>query len=216
MKRNNRPLKRRRPYIEPRKRILIVCEGKKTEPSYFDGLRTLERARTVDIEIDNTGGVPKTLVERATAKKRESRKNTRRGGDPNLQYDEIWCVFDVDEHPKLAEAKKQAKDNEIKLAISNPCFELWLILHFRDQRASIDRHPLQSACRLCMPDYVKSVNFNELKSRVDDAVQRAIQLEEWQKGRDNMGQNPSTSVHELVQVIRTNSKDFQLSQIDGA
>src|SRR3954451_2941209 len=140
MRHKSRPLKRRKPRIEPRKRVLVICEGEKTEPSYFTGVKRLEQASTVDIEIDKAGGVPKTLVERAVAKKKDSKRAVSRDGDPNLLYDEIWCVFDVDEHPNLQDAKQQAKANGIELAISNPCFELWLHLHFKEQTASIERH----------------------------------------------------------------------------
>ena len=51
------------------------------------------------------------------------------------EIDEFWCVFDVEwprNHPGLGEAIKQARENQIRLAVSNPCFELWLILHFQD------------------------------------------------------------------------------------
>jgi hypothetical protein len=54
--------------------------------------------------------------------------------------DEVWCVFDVDEHPKLAEARDQANANGIQLAVSNPCFELWLLLHFQEHRAHAGGH----------------------------------------------------------------------------
>jgi hypothetical protein len=36
----------------------------------------------------------------------------------------VWCVFDIDEHPVIPEAKDQAPANRIELTISNPYFEL--------------------------------------------------------------------------------------------
>ena len=134
-----RPLRRRPPSRETRQRILILCEGEVTEYQYFDAFRREERNRLVDVEIDNKGGVPKTLVERAAKRKRDSEEDARRERDENLKYDQVWCVFDVDEHPKLPDARQQARDNDIYLAVSNPCFELWLLLHFRDQTAHIER-----------------------------------------------------------------------------
>ena len=77
--------------------------------------------------------MPKTLVERAVAMKREAALEAKRKKDENLKYDQVWCVFDIDEHPFVPEAKQQARDNGIEVAISNPCFELWALLHFRDQ-----------------------------------------------------------------------------------
>lgn len=216
MTRKSRPLKRRKPSIEPLKRILIICEGQKTEPSYFNGLRVSERARTVYLEIDDTGGVPKTLVERAADIKKSLRRSARKSGDSNSQYDEVWCVFDVDEHPNLHDALQQAKANDIKLAVSNPCFELWLVLHFQEQRASIERHSVQRMWREHMPSYVKTVDFGAIAAFVGAAIQRAEDLDKWQADRGNSGANPSTSVHKLVQVIRENSRNSQLRRIASA
>jgi hypothetical protein len=124
-------LRRRKPFREPKPRILIVCEGTRTEPEYFTDLRNRERS-LVELVIE-AGGTPKTLVERAVALKKESKRQAKK--DPNLGYEHVWCVFDVDEHPYVAEAQQQARDNKIDVAISNPCFELWALLHFQDQHA---------------------------------------------------------------------------------
>lgn len=94
----------------------------------------------VDVKI-SPGGVPKTLVERATEMKKAGEREANTKKDEYLRYDEVWCVFDIDDHPKIADARQQARDNGIDLAISNPCFELWVLLHFQDQRAHISRCP---------------------------------------------------------------------------
>jgi|ERR1022692_2479531 hypothetical protein len=63
--------------------------------------------------------------------------------DEEAEIDEFWCVFDVEwprNHPGLHEAIEQAQQNRIQLAVSNPCFELWLILHFQDQGAWLDNN----------------------------------------------------------------------------
>jgi hypothetical protein len=96
--------------------------------------------------------------------------------DRNLLYEEIWCVFDVDEHPLLAEAKHQASANHIKTAISNPCFELWVLLHFQDQRAHIARSVVQSLCRERIPGYKKLLPCEALAPYLADAMNRAGEL----------------------------------------
>ena len=123
---------RREPFQDSKPIILIVCEGEKTEPQYFDGFRKAYRNPRVDIEICSEHGVPLTLVKIAKRRKQERREVADRERDENIAYDSVWCVFDVDDHPQINEAKQMAKTNEIDLAISNPCFELWLILHFRN------------------------------------------------------------------------------------
>ena len=113
--------------------------------------------------------------------KREAEKEARGQRDDNLKYDEVWCVFDVDAHPHLPDAKQKAEANRIKMAISNPCFELWLLLHFQDQRAHIERDQVQSACRGHMPRYVKEVPFELVFPHHQEAVERAVALDNWQQ-----------------------------------
>jgi hypothetical protein len=191
-------LRRRPPHRRPLPRILIVCEGTRTEPSYFQDMRRLCRS-PIDLEL-SPGGTPKTLVERAAKKKKEATKLGKK--DRNLLYDSVWCVFDVDEHPFLPEAKEQATANGIHLAVSNPCFELWLLLHFQDQRAHIERDRVQRLFRDCIPDYGKDVPCERLLPLCEDAVQRAQALEDWQNSRGCAGNNPSTGVHRLLQLIK--------------
>ena len=157
-------LRRRRPFRNPLPRILIVCEGRRTEPGYFHELRHTER---IPIElVIRPGGIPKTLVQRAVDLKDAAKKDAKTRQDVNLLYDDVWCVFDIDEHPAIPDAKQQARDNGIELAISNPCFELWILLHFRDQRAHIDRAVVQRDCAKYLPDYEKAVPFAKLHPKL--------------------------------------------------
>ncbi|MFT7647504.1 MAG: hypothetical protein ACI8Y4_002253 [Candidatus Poriferisodalaceae bacterium] len=68
-------------------------------------------------------------------------KRRRKADGPD--FDEIWCVFDTDEHPNLEQAVAEAADSNIRTARSNPCFELWLVLHVADQTAHVHRHAIQ-------------------------------------------------------------------------
>jgi RloB-like protein len=196
-------LRRRAPTREPKRRFLIVCEGEITEPFYFKELRHLLRSPLELVVLP--GDTPKTLVERAAQEKNSAERDARRGKDENLKYDETWCVFDVDEHPFLAEAQQQARDNDINVAISNPCFELWAVLHFQDQRAHIDRRAVQGLCRLHIPRYEKRLPCADLLHRYDDALRRAVDLEQWHQLRGTPGNNPSTGVHRLTEKIKARS-----------
>jgi RloB-like protein len=194
-------LRRRRPFRDPLPRILIVCEGTRTEPGYFNELRHTEK---IPIElVISPGGVPKTLVERAVELKNSAKKDAKFRQDENLLFDEVWCVFDIDEHPAVPDAKQQTRDNEIDLAISNPCFELWILLHFRDQRAHIDRAVVQRECVKYLPDYEKKVPFGMQHPTYREAVQRALALDTWQQSRGRGGSNPWTAVHKLTEKIKS-------------
>jgi len=212
MPRRRDDLQRRKWFAEPRTRVLICCEGEVTEPSYLDGLRRELQIRLVQIEVVPCGMNPKTLVDHAVEKKKGAERQARREKDDNLKYDEVWCVFDVDAHQHVPDAKQKAAANNIKLAISNPCFELWLLLHFQDQTAYIERHPVQSACRGHMPGYEKDVPCEQVFPRYREAVERAVKLDHWQETRGCAGENPSTGVHRLTERIMELSRDEQLKK----
>ena len=195
-------LRRRPPRREPRRRILVVCEGRVTEPRYFRALRSEYRNALVEIEIDDRGGTPKTLVERAAERKREAEREAKSQRDEFLLYDEVWCVFDIDDHPKLADARQQARDNDILLAVSNPCFELWALLHFQDQAAYIERQKVRSRLKKHLSDYNKELPFDRLRPQYDHAVRRARELEDRCERDGCPGANPSTGVHRLSERIR--------------
>jgi hypothetical protein len=161
-----------------------------------------EENRLVDVEIDDASGVPKTLVERAVARKKASEEEAHRARDENLKYDEIWCVFDVDVHPKLPDARQQARDNGIKLAVSNPCFELWLLLHFREHSAHIERNVAARLLRTHIHDYQKEVPFEDVRDSYAEAVKRAQQLDKRHSDNGTKGGNPSTNVYRLTERIR--------------
>jgi hypothetical protein len=155
----------------------------------------------VDVVIDDEGGSPKTLVDRAALKKKTAEKEAKRFKDENLKYDEVWCVYDVDDHPKLADAFQQARDNEIELAISNPCFELWLLLHFCEQTAHIERRKVGTLLRQHVVGYKKRIDFERLKIGYTEAVKRAKLLNKRCEENGNKGGNPSTEVYRLTERI---------------
>jgi len=192
--------RRRKPSRSPLRRYLLVCEGIKTEKTYFNDLRQFDKA-PIQIEFI-AGAVPKTLVEMAVRKKFDAQQSAARTKDPNEAFDEVWVICDIDEHPNVPEALIQARDNGIKVAISNPCFELWALLHFQDQSAHIHRRRVQSLCREYMPGYTKKLPCAELMKRYDDARRRADILRKWHAQRGTAGNNPSTNVDELVAGIR--------------
>ncbi len=215
----NRPsgsdvLRRRKPRVERRDRVLIVCEGRATEPDYFRSLRHELRAGPIVIRINDESGVPKTVVERAVQLKKDAERDAKRERDANLRFDEVWCVFDVDTHPNLPAALQQADANGIYVALSNPCFELWILLHFENHRAHIDSKAAGRACRKHLPKYQKHITYAELKAEYPSAVDRAMALEAWQKSRDNSGGNPSTSVHTLTERLRGLGKSALLEALD--
>ncbi|GAB2820391.1 RloB family protein [Lentzea nigeriaca] len=161
--------------------MLAVCCGQ-TERAYLDGLKRLSKPVTLRSVVKV--GSPAQLVRHAV----KLREKDRDG------FDEYWCVVDVDDFD-IDEAVAVAVATGISLAVSNPCFEVWLILHFADCTAGI-ASPMAAAEKLRrhLPRYSKGVlDFALFAERVDKAVARAKAL--------GPG-NPSSDMWRLVEVVR--------------
>lgn len=166
------------PSTQGGKRITIVCEGSRTEPQYFGQLKQLRRLRTVRV----VSATPSDL----TGVKRAVREAVILA----LGSDEVWCVVDDDERREdiasLREYLKriQARKPSVRvcLALSMPCFEYWLLLHFEYTTRAFLGTPGRSACRRViselkrhLPDYEKNDPrlFVHLQERLPAAVARA-------------------------------------------
>jgi hypothetical protein len=215
--RRSQSLRRRRPRLIPRPSLLIICEGEKTEPSYFLNLRGEHKNRLVSIRIDDEGGVPKTLVERAAVIKRQARREAARRRDDTLTLDEVWCVFDVDQHPNIEDAKQQAHDNGVSLAISNPSFELWLVLHFQKQNSYVTRQNIRASCQEHLAGYNKELSaemYDLLAQNYGDAVERSAALEAMhERNGSPRGENPSTGVFRLTERIASFGKTEHIASV---
>lgn len=186
----------------PRSITLIVCEGE-TEQAYFEAARVrygLSRAEVVVAE-NAEGSAPISVVVCAEQKAQEA------GG-----YDRIFCVFDRDGHESFQRARekigvlatRKRKPLSITEAISIPCFELWVLLHFErsdagfaDCAAVIRRIREQH-----LPDYLKAEAHTaaQLMDHLETAVTNANWLE--QRAETNAW-NPYTSVHKLIRHMAT-------------
>ena len=194
---------RRQPFRDPKPTILIVCEGSVTEPEYFDGLWHDCHNPRVTIHISNDHGVPKTLVGIAKELKNKALALSKWEVDDNLAFDSVWCVHDVDEHPHIHEAREMAAANGIELAISNPCFELWLLLHFRDNPGMQHRDTLKSMLKQHDPDYDKHVSYANYSAGYEQAVVRASRMDAAAADRGDAGCNPTTGVYRLAILIHS-------------
>ncbi len=196
---------RREPFKDSRPTILIVCEGRVTEPSYLKDFYSALKNPRVNIRFGDGEAVPLTIVRTARDLKKKAEEQAKRERDDNLAYDQVWCVFDVDEHPHISEARQMARDNELHLAVSNPCFELWLLLHFREPPGAKHRHDLQSMLSENLPDYHKRASYALVSPGYDAAVVRAKRLDAAASAASESGRNPTTGVWRLTESIRENS-----------
>lgn len=196
-------LRRRPPSRQPLHRLLLVCEGEKTEIQYFKAFQHDARNPRVHVEVAHDKSEPLKVVEAAVRFRDDARAEAARQHDRNLEWDEVWAVFDIDEHLHVAEARALAERESIHLAISNPCFELWALLHFHDQRAPLTRRQAHSKLVSHMKGYSKELDYPRMRGGYHDALSRARSLDEDAARTGQRGKNPTTGVHRVTERIRS-------------
>jgi hypothetical protein len=206
-KRLARRLERKAGQRPPYPRVLMVCEGSKTEKLYFDDIRQYWRISSADWEVlpSELGTGPEKVVEFAEQKAREEKK-----------WDEVYCIFDRDDHVYYQTAIQKAKslDGKIRpndpiaassrfIAIpSVPCFELWYLIHFVLITKELHRDKVYTQLKTEVPEYNKGASgmFERTYSRLSFACSSA---ENERKRKEQSGNdNPSTDVDILVNRLQ--------------
>ncbi|OGP59147.1 MAG: hypothetical protein A2V67_07560 [Deltaproteobacteria bacterium RBG_13_61_14] len=144
------------------------------------------------------GSHPRSIVKHAKFLKQEFKKE-------GLSVDEVWCVFDRDVHRGIEAAFQQANANQFNIAFSNPSFELWYLLHYKDQTSHIERREVIRKLKRYIQRYHKAMEvYQILLGHQSVATKRAQDLRKYH--RDNQDQetkNPSTSVDQLVSYLNS-------------
>ena len=182
----------------PGERFLIVCEGEKTEPNYFNSFRL---PGLIYVHAEGFGVSPPQLVEVALEIKRNSSRN--RGHEP---FDQIWCVFDRDDwtDSDFNNAIRQAENKGLKVAYSNQAFELWYLLHFHYYNFPMHRKDYENKLsELLGCPYSKNSSdmYDQLRSQQSMAVKNARHLLKLYPNPQPASDNPSTTVHILVEEL---------------
>ena len=188
-------------------RFLIVCEGTKTEPHYFEALIKTYISTVREVTIEGEGRATVALVDRALEIKQElERKNA-------MSFDRVWVVFDKDDFDDFNEAIKKAHKLGLHSAWTNEAFELWYYLYFEYLDTGISRaayiEKLEEAFRNRMGDagfkYQKGNpdNYKLLQQygREDLAKRFAKQLRALHNGTDYAKHKPCTMVDKLVEEL---------------
>ena len=180
---------------DPKQRFLIVCEGEKTEPNYFKGFRV---PADVVVDIHPGAGMHTSVVREAIA-------IVSKVDD----YDQVWCVFDRDKNGRNSksfnEALQLAETNDIQVAYTNDAFELWYLLHFNYHDTAMHRHDYVKKLHPLLPGGYKKNDpamFEKLEDKMDAADRNARKLLSQYNPSSPVRDDPSTTVHLLVEQLR--------------
>lgn len=205
----SRDLSRKKAKRETYERLLIICEGEKTEPQYLNEIKNELKLRTAHVQVFQSplGTTPLQVVDGA--------EQIFLNGDPvrdirPREFDRVFMVFDRDSHQTFFNALArvnslnnyyQNDDGELTpfhAIPSLPCFELWLLFHFQNVQSPIQRWDVYKMLGQYLPCYQKGSkgHWQNTKEHLELAIQRSgaqIKL-----AKPMNGSGPSTAMHELV------------------
>ncbi len=207
-------LTRKRAKFQPRRRVLIVCEGEKTEVIYLNALVVSLGLTTANVEVcGDCDSAPKSVVDFGLEKYKTDN-----------DYDLIFFVFDRDSHPSYDEAlrsisglskSKKFNSSHLKAITSFPCFEIWFLLHFEAHSRPYVAGGGKSPCGNLISALKKkegfehyekghSGHFEELHNRLHQAKLNSARTlqQSIENGSAEHHGNPSTLMHTLVEALQ--------------
>ena len=189
-------------------RLHVATEGRLTERDYISDIRmSLRIPKELVVLLRHECTDPLSLVEQVLGR--------ISGSDFDGDLDEAWVVFDVDEHrqnpvaqARFARAICLAEANGVNVAYSNPCVELWLLLHFESQTAELNRGQAREKLKKYLPSYDKALTEKELAllrpanavatARAGQLLAKAARPEY----KEFPFLNPTTRFHVLIERIK--------------
>ena len=190
-----KPIRVRKPVV------LLATEGSHTEVVYFQELKKTHR-EVVTVLI--SGGKPGELNPKRVLKRLRDEVLKHRRNMDWLRSDSAWLVVDTDQwaEEERQEILREARDGDFQLAASNPCFEVWLLLHFREAWPSATGKDLREllAANDCLGCFTKtSYPMARLLPQTQAAIERArrsdtADLQAWPG-------SGSTRVYKAVEAI---------------
>ena len=187
---------------------LIVCEGKQTEPNYFNGLKKKineKYGNKVDvlipsIEVKGTGKNTTDLVNYTDKFVNYS----------NKRYGQIWVVFDKDDYSN-DQFDKAIRTCDYNVAWSNPNFELWLLAHFKKANRYVSKDAvLQELSKEFQKSELGEYSKNDVnifdkvtsKGKLHTAIKNCEYMEELNKDGQASQRNPMTKVYKIVDGLK--------------
>ncbi|MCT4637768.1 MAG: RloB family protein [Bacteroidales bacterium] len=173
--------------------ISIASEGK-TEEQYFDGIHDMDTDSIVKVERleklneDDTKSHPNHVIDLLDERKEFWQEH---GVEPN----ELWMVVDRDKQnvseDQLNNIINKCNKEGYNLALSNPTFEFWLLLHIADieeydlnvllsnskPRPSSKKRFIEKELSKKLGGYNKNkIPFDKFRPGINNAIIRAYEL----------------------------------------
>lgn len=173
------------PVRKMRRLALVICEGE-TEANYISIVKKWYKSPIKVISHIEGAKITQVLIDKRT-------KELKLSAQDKVS---VFLMYDMD----VPATNERIMACKAKLLLSNPCFELWLLLHAKNQRSAISTQVVLKELRKSSPvweNYTKASYTDTqrafLKNHLDEATDRAKALKEFK--------NPSSSVYKLLEIL---------------
>ena len=199
--RKKRPLNRKIPSLRDATLIIIATEGEKTEKQYFDGLFKSTKVQVIVLPTVDHRSAPKYVYGRLYDFKKEYDLD---------KNDELWLMIDIDrwKTDEISIIANNSLKKGFNLAVSNPCFELWLYLH-HSELSKLEKYECDyfaSQLKILLGSYNKSnININMFRGKEKTAIGRAKKLHKNpdEKWPSSTGTHVYKVVEKILELINT-------------
>ncbi len=188
---------------------LIVTEGEKTEPNYFEAIKEKingEYKDRISVQIVGTGYNTVSLVNRAV----------KIAGESSNGYKHVWVVYDKDDFTAdsfnhAAEMCKSISNESTTYHAlwSNQCIELWFLLHFCFYQSDSHRNDYYPKLtehleKIGVGKYVKNRQdmYDVLRPNIDQAINNAKKLAKINRGKTPAESAPGTEVYKIIEMLK--------------
>ena len=210
MGRRKRPIRKAGTFRDA-KLIIIACEDAKATPTYLNGMVQKYRNPKIHVEVlkreSPSKSAPAHILDQLDTWSKTYQINVEQG-------DELWLVADTDRY-ELSDIVRQCQQKGIHTAISNPCVELWFLLHHQDVsilpkhvQSELEENKKVNKNRTRLEEELREIlgQYNKSKLKVDDfiphtqtAINNAIKLDDNTSNR--WPQTLGTDMHKLIRSM---------------
>lgn len=163
--------------------FFVFCEGE-SEVAYISHLRSQYRVPLQIISKKSDSNISVRYIENCKRDYTATKK------------DKTFLMYDLDVAGMLAHL--QSIPNAV-LLVSNPCIELWYLLHFEDCHAELTQNMCINKLKRHLEHYKKgTLALNEkqqLVAKASEATKRAKLLEKYN--------NPSTTIYKMIELLES-------------
>jgi len=210
--------------LEPKKAFIISCEGENSEPQYFETIRDklskyIDALIEIEIVPKLSGSAPSNVIDDLQIYIKE--KKEKYGYEK--KYDEFWIVIDREKQEtrrdNILKILPICKSNDIQIAITNPVFEFWVLLHivddilskysadklYKNRKISTKKRFLDKELSNILGSYSKKMGKFPKEIITIENIKKAIEQEklfenEVEKIIDNLGSNIGVLIQRIIKV----------------